>query len=55
MRAEFPKGFYWLLLVMGIAQYERERGAVRTLYLRVFFVLLFIKRFLRLRGPARCH
>jgi hypothetical protein len=33
-------GFGWLLLVMGVAQCEPERTAVRTVYLVLFFVLL---------------
>ena len=33
-------GFGWLLLVMGVAQCEPERTAVRTVYLGLFFVLL---------------
>ena len=33
-------GFGWLLLVMGVAQCEPERTAVRSVYLGLFFVLL---------------
>jgi len=34
-------GFGWLLLVMGMAQCEPERMSVRTMYLALFFALIF--------------